>query len=158
MMGKASRKKLLQKQTKQPSEVKLSEALLNLSKPFNPNADMSRNQLQNLITMAATAWNIALFPENERFKQLKTFVEATTHIEEDSGVKQAKRIENDKQEQVDVTLYLVAKMIERKDELYPNDNRLILDFTMEDTPRGYHIQVASIIKPTEQSAPVQVEM
>ena len=48
------------------------------------------------------------------------------------------------------TIHFIGAMIQRKDELFPEDNRFILDFNVKDSPEGPHLTVSS--------APVNTEL
>jgi len=41
------------------------------------------------------------------------------------------------------TLHFIGAMIQRKDELFPNDNRFIMDFNVKDSQKGPHLTVSS---------------
>ena len=149
-MGKASRKKHLQKQPKQPkqsSDVKISQALLDISKPFRTDED-SVEKLREIIMLAATAWNITILPEQERIETLIKAVEKIPTMQQDLKADMAKFVENgyqiDKLSQASLMFQAVAVMIKRKEQMYPDDNRSVVEFSVEDTPRGYHIKAAAM--------------
>jgi len=78
-MGKASRKKQLQRQQKQYGGVKLSAALIELCEPFEPE-NLSTKEFENLIALAAVAWNIAVLPKEERLEKLTAFIETMPNM------------------------------------------------------------------------------
>jgi len=39
----------------------------------------------------------------------------------------------------------MTKLMQRKDELYPNDERRIVDFSFKPTPKGVHLHIQSLI-------------
>lgn len=78
-MGKASRNKHLKRQRaanlEQQDGVKLSEALIKLSEPYEYE-DLSLDEYKKLIMMSIAAWNTANQPEEERAEQALGFLEA----------------------------------------------------------------------------------
>jgi hypothetical protein len=146
-MGKASRKKQLQKQPKQSPDVKMSQALLDISEPFRTDED-SIEKLREIITLAATAWDIAILPEQEQIETLMKAVEKNPTMKQDLEADIDKFVKNgyqiNKVSQASLIFQAVAVMIQRKKELYPDDNRSIVEFSVEDTPRGYHIKAAAM--------------
>ena len=78
-MGKASRNKHLKRQQaanlEQYGGVKLSEALIKLSEPYEYD-DLSLDDYKKLIMMSIAAWNIANKPEEIRAEQALEFLKA----------------------------------------------------------------------------------
>lgn len=152
-MGKASRKKHLQRLQKNTiqkyDKVKLSEAILHLCEPFDTNA-LDFDGHHRLITLAVTAWNIALSTSlDERQTKLLSAVDAipafNQRFEHDLATfSSAPTMHQDPPDSI-VMLNILAGFIKRKDELYPNDERHIVDFTFKPTPKGVHLQIKSLI-------------
>ncbi|MDD2725438.1 MAG: hypothetical protein PHH59_15640 [Methylovulum sp.] len=152
-MGKASRKKYqqrLQQATVQKyGKVKLSEAILHLCEPFDTDA-LDFDGHHRLITLAVTAWNIALSTDLEERKS--TLLSALDklpgfHQEFERDMEMMPTMPTLNQDPPDsvVMLHILAELIKRKDELYPNDERHILDFSFKPTPKGVHLQIKSLI-------------
>lgn len=152
-MGKASRKKhqqrLQQATIQKYDKVKLSEAILHLCEPFDTDA-LDFDAHHNLITIAVTAWNIALSANlEERKSKLLSALDAlpdfNQQFEQDIATfSSAPTLHQDPPDSI-IMLRVLAELMKRKDELYPNDERHILDFTFKPTPRGVHLQIKSLI-------------
>ncbi|MGZ8190698.1 MAG: hypothetical protein ACXWTS_05650 [Methylococcaceae bacterium] len=152
-MGKASRKKhqqRLQKDMLQKyGQVKLSDAITHLCEPFDSEA-LDTESYKKLIALATTAWNIALSPANdERIKKmmsaLATLPDFDKELDRDftsflSGPSYGQELPDSV-----VMAQILAGLIKRKDELYPNDDRRIVDFDFKPTVNGYRLQIKSLI-------------
>jgi len=154
-MGKASRKKhqqRLQKATLQKyGQVKLSDAIAHISEPFDSD-ELDFDSYNNLITLAVTAWNIALSTNIEDRKEkllsaLEALPDFTQNFERDLMAISTVPVPIPGQEPPDsiVMLHVLAELMKRKDELYPNDDRHIVDFALTPTVKGYHLQIKSLI-------------
>ena len=146
-MGKASRKKKLQRGQKQSGGIKLSAALIELCEPFEPK-NISTKEFSNLIGLAAMAWNIAVFPKEERLEKLTSFIETMPNMKEELKAEIDTMLHDDSKDTdfapATTTLHFIGAMIQRKDELFPNDNRIIMNFNVKDSPEGPHLTVSSI--------------
>jgi hypothetical protein len=145
-MGKASRKKQLLRQQKQYGGIKLSAALIELCEPFEPQ-NLSTKEFESLIGLVTVAWNIAVLPAHERLEKLAAFVEEMPEMREELE-NEIDTVLHDESKDTDFApattmLHFIGAMIQRKDELYPNDNRLILEFNVKDSPEGPHLTVSS---------------
>jgi hypothetical protein len=145
-MGKASRKKQLQRQQKQYTGVKLSEALIELCEPFEPEK-LSTKEFENLIGLAAVAWNIAVLPEEERLEKLADFVDTMPLMRDELECEIDTVLHADSKDTgvapATTTLHFIGAMIQRKDNLFPKDNRLVLNYNVKDSPEGPHLTVSS---------------
>ncbi len=145
-MGKASRKKQLQRQQKQDGGIKLSEALIELCEPFEPEKLPAR-ELENLIGLTAVAWNIAVLPEAERLEKLTDFVDTMPIMREELECEIDTVLHADSKDTspapATTTLHFIGAMIQRKDNLFPKDNRLVLNYSVKDSPEGPHLTVSS---------------
>ena len=155
-MGKASRKKQLQRQQKQYGGVKLSAALIELCEPFEPE-NLSTKEFENLIALAAVAWNIAVFPKDEQLERLTSFIETMPNMKEELEMEIDAVLHDDSKDTgsapATTTIHFIGAMIQRKDELFPNDNRLVLNYSVKDSPEGPHLTVSSApIDPERNSA------
>ena len=145
-MGKASRKKKLHRQQKQVGSIKLSAVLIELCEPFEPQ-NITTKEFENLIGLAAVAWNIAVLPKEERLEKLTAFVEEMPEMREELE-HEVDTVLHDGSKDTDFApattmLHFIGAMIQRKDELFPDDNRLILEFNVKDSPEGPHLTVSS---------------
>jgi hypothetical protein len=140
-MGKASRKIHLKRQhigsLGKYSGVKLSGALIDICEPYDYD-DLSLAEYKKLMIMAALAWNIANQPKDSRHEALLWFIKSMPEFKEEleADVNQF-MANNDPQAELPtsiVMLQIVSTLIQRKDELYPNDNRVVMDFKVAETP------------------------
>ncbi|MDD1618783.1 MAG: hypothetical protein LUQ52_04580 [Methylococcaceae bacterium] len=148
-MGKASRKKHLQRQQKQYGGVKLSAALIELCEPFEPDI-LSTKELENLIALAAVAWNIAVLPKDERLERLTAFIETMPNMKEELE-SEIDTVLHDDSKNTDFApattmLHFIGAMIQRKDELFPNDDRIVVNYNVKDNPEGPYLTVSSAHK------------
>ena len=141
-MGKASRKKHQQRQQKPFGGIKLSAALLELCEPFEPEK-LSTKEFENLIALAAVAWNIAVLPKEDRIEKLTAFIDEMPTMRQELEAEMGKHSKDSKPVPAITTVHFIGAMIQRKDELFPTDNRLILDFNVTDSPEGPHLTVSS---------------
>jgi len=145
-MGKASRKKQLQRQQKQYGGSKLSAALIELCEPFEPE-NLSTKEFEKLIALAAVAWNIAVLPKEERLEKLTTFIETMPNMKKELET-EIDAVLHDDSKETDFTpattmLHFIGAMIQRKDELFPNDDRIVMNYNVKDNPEGTHLTVSS---------------
>jgi phage gp29-like protein len=148
-VGKASRKKHLQRQQKQYGGVKLSAALIELCEPFEPDI-LSTKQFENLIALAAVAWNIAVLPKEERLERLTAFIETMPNMKEELE-SEIDTVLHDDSKNTDFApattmLHFIGAMIQRKEELFPNDDRIVVNFNVKDNPEGPYLTVSSAHK------------
>ena len=151
-MGKASRNKRAKRQQatnlEKYSGIKLSEALIDICEPYDYD-DSSLDECKKLITMAVVAWNIANQPEEKRYEQLLGFINTMPEFKEELETDFNYFMNNaNSQEEPPasiVFLQILSALIQRKIELYPNDDRVVMDFKLEDTPTGRHLSVSSLI-------------
>lgn len=152
-MGKASRKKHLKRQQAVRLEryngVKLSEALIHLCEPYD--GDLPLAEYKNLIGMAVLAWNIANQPKERRVEDLLELVATMPGLKEELET-DLDQFTASKDPQAElptsfVMLQLIGVLAQRKDELYPNDDRVVMDFKVTSTSTNRHLSVSSIIPP-----------
>jgi hypothetical protein len=94
-----------------PGAAKMSEALIALIKP---EWDHCRDEedMKKLLSLGAIAWNAALVPEAEQAAFLQEFAEKVPcEIRQDF-------------------VHLVEPLIQRKNELFPHNQRPIIDFEL----------------------------
>ena len=146
-MGKASRKKHLQRQQKRYGGSKLSAALIELCEPFEPE-NLSTKEFENLIALAAVAWNIAVLPKEERLEKLTAFVDEMPKMRQELENEIGTVLHDDSKDTdfgpATTTLHFIGAMIQRKDELFPNDNRLVLNYNVKDSLEDPHLTVSSV--------------
>jgi hypothetical protein len=145
-MGKASRKKQLQRHQKQHGGIKLSASLIELCEPFEPE-NLSTKEFEKLIALAAVAWNIAVLPKEERLEKLTVFVETMPKMREELE-NEINTVLHDDAKNTELApattmLHFIGAMIQRKDDLFPNDSRFVLNYNVKDSPEGPHLTVSS---------------
>ena len=150
-MGKASRNKKLKRQQavalKKYDNVKLSEALLILCRPYKiPN--MTEEQYDKIISFSAIAWNIASFPEElrqQKFLEMVNLIPELKGIQEDELISFMENSNQDNPSDGAVMLQILSGMIQLKFQLYPNDDRIVMDYWFESKSGNDVLQVKSII-------------
>jgi len=102
----------------------LSEALVLLVDPYLHEATTLASYTA-LIGVGVLAWNVASFPEDEREEQLVETIQGKALPDPHVLCKMARTLSR------------------RKDELFPNDRRMILDYKVTRVPTGYHVTIIS---------------
>ena len=149
-MGKASRKKQLKRQQastlQQYGGVKLSEALINLCEPYDHNLPL--RGYKNLMAVATIAWNIALQPKEKRHEMLldalNNLSSTQKNFEDELNAYMSNPSPENPPDSV-VFFEVLSGLIQRKDELYPNDNRMVVDYAITETGSERHVTVSSAL-------------
>lgn len=108
-----------------PDGVKMSEIMEDFIAPYGNDA-MTIEDYRALITVGMMAWDVALLPENERDAKLEEMI---AQLPPSVGA--------------DMRM-LVHDMIERKDKLFSQYRRFLLDFELSDVGDGWRLFVVSI--------------
>ena len=116
-----------------PGQIKMSDALEEIIAPFADDAD-TIVAMKNLVGLGAMAWNITLMPPQEQIEQIQTLVQTMGSEAED----------------IDMLYKMIHEMMQRKQALYPDVNRTIVNFEVEDIGDGWHLSVASTLPPNQQ--------
>lgn len=156
-MGKASRKKALRRIG--VGDYKLSEALLELTEPLMCD-DMERKERQSLFMMATVAWNIALFPREERGRQLLNFVADSAEASSQMADEVARLLDGKAADPANSALTaeklelleLLISLMARKEERFPNDRRMVGDVELLEKDGKYQLKVASRLAPEDLGA------
>ncbi len=107
---------------------KMSEVLEEFVEPYLDTAQ-NRSQRETLIGIAVIAWNLALLPINEREPIIaKVIAEAVD--QKDTLAKQDTR-------------EVIDELIARKLEFFPENQRFIVEFQLQETRNHFHLSVAS---------------
>lgn len=116
-----------------PGEIKMSNALEDVIDPFVEEIE-TLEAMKNLVGIGAMAWNFALRPAGELKDELPKLIK---QFAVDFG---------DSEMLTDV----IHQLIERKQKLFPNVDRYIVSFEVEDVGDGWHLSVASTLSPTNE--------
>ncbi|MBW4557918.1 MAG: hypothetical protein KME59_18680 [Trichormus sp. ATA11-4-KO1] len=117
-----------------PGAEKMSEVLEEFVEPYIDSVD-SIEAHRNLLQLAILAWNTSLLPQAE---QRKIVDSALTKNLFGGDIQMQKEIKQ-----------LVNKMIERKQNYFPQIKRFITDFTLKGTGKRVHLSVASTLHKIE---------
>jgi len=150
-MGKASRNKQLKRQEAEVLKlyggIKLSKALLTICEPYLID-DMTEKRYNKLISFGVAAWNIAILPELQREQAFLKIAQRITEPEiilEDKLILILNNKLSDDASDAVVMLQILSGIIHRKLEIYPNDNRAVMDFWFESKSGKDVLQVKSMI-------------
>jgi len=103
---------------------KMSDIIFHYAEPLLEDARTDEDE-EKAVVMAITLWNMTIAPEDERQKM----IDSMAFKGNDSAM-------------FSKTL---AYFLERKQELYPDVNRMILDYDCVQTLDGLHLNVASTV-------------
>jgi len=106
----------------------MSDVLADFVEPYITAAE-SQDAYNKLLTLAVTAWNGALVPEAERSHMLD---EVLTKGLGDVPASLKKELRE-----------FVGELIARKLTHFPDNQRAIIDFTLEESHGSYHLSVVS---------------
>jgi hypothetical protein len=113
-----------------PEEPKLSAALIELVSPFAPYAKTLR-EYKMLIGIGVTAWNLPLLEGPEREAFYKQLIQPLL----ESGDKQM-RLEAKE---------MFSTLLKRREQNYPDDKRLIVNYTVTENGDEYNVAVATVL-------------
>jgi hypothetical protein len=116
--------------TNPQGEVKMSDVLEEFVEPYLP-AIKNHNQREKLFTMAVIAWNAAIMPDLERQSML------------DQTIKQG--FAGNPLVQMDA-LNIIEEMIQRKQQFFADNERMIMDFQVQDMGKNFHLSIASTLR------------
>ncbi|MGG6270529.1 hypothetical protein ACQ4M3_37920 [Leptolyngbya sp. AN03gr2] len=124
--------------TSPKNEVKMSEVLEDFVEPY---LDFARNrhQREKLFGIAVAAWNLALMPEAERESMIEQLIQHALQS-------------NDPLAQQD-TREILHDLIERKQTLFADNSRYIVEFQLQDLGHTFHLSVASTLSNPPVSEP-----
>lgn len=114
-----------------PGMPKMSELIVELIDPFADACDDDPAAIRNLVMLGATAWNAAVYGPEKGASLVKGLVETFPPADRSTGAA------------------ILASLILRKEELFPDDRRIVYDFQVRNTEDGPRIQVASLLRPSE---------
>lgn len=116
--------------TNPKGEVKMSEVLQEFVEPY---LDLAPTpiQRQQLFDLAVIAWNLALTPENNQQSVLDYLLQDISKDDDPFFYKEMRSFIND--------------LMNRKQELFDEHKRYIVDFQLQDVGKKFHLSVASTL-------------
>ena len=116
-----------------PQAEKMSDVLEAFTEPYEE-PDMSLTARKTMLQMAAIAWNFALVTDLKKRQMLKeNFFENGI----DSNILLVKKEMEE----------LIEEMIDRKEKLFADNQRYIVNFELEDLGDEFYLSVASTLQP-----------
>ena len=116
-------------ETEYVSASKLSEVILDYAKPLTDAADGSEIE-EKAIRMSVTLWNASLFPKVKALETIEPILN---------------EMANGDQLLKEEFYTMFEMMYKRKQSLFSNDNRFIVDYQLEENNEGFSLQVASTL-------------
>jgi hypothetical protein len=116
--------------------VKMSEVLEEFVDPYLDFA-RTRQQRRKLFEVAVLAWNLTLLPEDSQQQMVEKIIEEGITGRDPLARQDTRQILNE--------------MMERKEQLFADNKRYIVNFNLQDTGQTFHLSVASTLmkQPTE---------
>jgi len=121
-----------------PQTEKMSEVLWEFLAPYMPLAP-DREAMEKLLAMAIVAWNVTLFPVEERAQRLR---ELSTTLPAEARTD---------------FLALIREMVVRKERYFAQNTRYILNYELTEGRESYHLNVLSTLLPPPQAVPADPE-
>jgi len=111
-----------------PRMRKLSEVILELIEPFMD--DIPLENMEMLIQIGIVAWDLAILPPHQRPKAKAMMLREAHGPRGDVGA-------------------LLDVFIERKEQLFPDDRRFVVDYTYTPGKKGGYLQVLASMDPAD---------
>jgi|GEM_PF-1211056 len=112
-------------------EISISDAISKIIAPYRDTAQ-NYQSFHKLVMVACTAWNAAIMPAEQREGMLADM----------------RKLMPDQQSREDFT-EIVKELMKRKNRLYPNVNRRIVEFKVTQRKNDFHIAIASTMENKE---------
>ena len=130
-MGAASRRKRLRKSLKlfpsgQGDSAKMSQRLIHIAQPYLNGGD-DLDEYRKELSLASTAWNLSLFPPDSREEHMMKSLDVQPLEEEHRQL---------------IAQHL-RELVRRKEQLFPEDRRLIAKVDVLDEGDSVRVLVAS---------------
>jgi hypothetical protein len=106
------------------------------------------------------AWNIALQPKEKRHEMLLDTLNNLPSTQNKFGDELNEYISNpnpDNPPDSVVYFHVLIGLIQRKDKLYPNDNRVVVDYAITDKGSKRHVTVSSALSANRSAELIQCE-
>ena len=118
-----------------PQTEKMSEVIIDFAQPLMDAATSPAAQ-KSAISTAIISWNLSLLPKKSQSDQI-------------SEIKKILDSSNNSDHFSNEGLYIFNYLIARKKSLFPEINRMIVDYELVETPKGFHLNVVSNILKNE---------
>lgn len=116
---------------------KMSEVIISYAKPMLDAAGSYKNK-KSALALAIIFWNLSFLPDQDRKEGIEKLLPNLCPHANDEEL----------QERRDFVSYF----IQRKESLFPDNERLILDYEITDTTYGFHLDVVSTVPRLEMKA------
>jgi|GEM_PF-725965 len=122
---------------------KMSDVLEAFIEPYL--ADIAdREEMLKLLAIASLSWNLALLPDKEQATELKKFIKGLTKDKRDPQLEREMR-------------KIIEGFVRRKKEVFPDNQRKILDFELKGNKDNFYLSVVSTLPESEQASGVPSE-
>jgi hypothetical protein len=118
-----------------PSNFKMSDIIIKYAKPLL-DVSISPKEQEKAIISAIIFWNLSFFPENKRSQCIIDIFGDMNTTNDGGGLSDSNR-------------EVLGYMIKRKNILFPDINRMVIDYDYVETPKGFHLNVVSNISKDE---------
>ncbi len=108
---------------------KMSDALIKITEPYSAETP-NRQAFESLLCLGIVGWNLALTPPADRRRERERLLGSLPRV-----------LVRDRP----FMRTLVEEFIQRKEEFFPDNTRLILDYQVTDVADGYHVDVVSTV-------------
>lgn len=110
-------------------EISLSDAISKIIEPYRKDAPDAK-AFRNLVAFACIAWNASLFPVEKRDEMMEEMLTKIPLKGEDRAQ----------------ALGLLNALMKRKQKLFPQVTRMIIEYKVTDLGNDFHIAVASTLE------------
>lgn len=112
---------------------KLSQRIWELIEPYGDGVH-DDEMAKRLVDTGILAWNLALFPADERQIEMKEMV---------------RKLSRGDAELYAAGISMFSALIERKLALFPDDGRMVAEYELLPTETGWHLNVAALMSPDD---------
>ena len=110
-------------------EVKMSDVIAELVRPYSEDAT-TLNAYTNLIALACIAWNSANLPKRKQKKSIQDGLRSLPNMSGDL--------------RLEMSAFLM-ELIERKELLFPENHRMIVNFKVTETKKHFNVAIVSTL-------------
>jgi hypothetical protein len=121
-----------------PQKEKMSDIIIEFAQPLLDAATGPEMQ-KKAISVAIIAWNLALVPEESQLDQIHKIMKTVNPS-------------NNSDHSLDEGIEIFKNLIARKKSFFPEVHRMIIDYELIETPKGFHLNVVSNILKSEAAS------